>query len=144
MLDHQKICELIPHSTSMCLLDHVTKIDDNKIICTSNSHKLSNNPLRNTNELPMISLLEYGAQAMAVHGRLKSDQQQSRDLEEGYLAALRDIKITQGDLSLVKDELQIHAEKIFSDAGNMIYSMEIHAGSKVLASGRATVVAKFK
>jgi len=92
----------------------------------------------------MISLLEYGAQAMAVHGCLNSDQQQSRDLEEGYLAALRDIKITQGDLSLIQDELQIHAEKIFADAGNMIYSMEIHAGSRMLASGRATVVAKFK
>jgi len=142
MLKHKSICDLIPHTGDMCLLDSVERWDEDKILCISQTHRNMHNPLRNDNGLPMLSLIEYGAQAMAVHARLLAEVD-SLTTVEGYLAALRDIQVAQGWLSDIESALEIHAERIYSDAGNMIYLMNIHSSGKLLASGRATVVAKF-
>ena len=143
MIKHDEICELIPHAGKMCLLDAVKSWDEKSIICVTNTHQKTDNPLRNSGGLPMLSLLEYGAQAMAVHGCLLA-KKDGVTMEEGYLAALRDIQLTQGWLSDVKCELEIGAERIYADGGNMIYTMMVHANNKILATGRATVVAKFR
>ncbi len=97
----------------------------------------------------MISLIEYGAQAIAVHACLCSDN--SSAMKEGYLVAVRDIKIAQGWLSDIKSEIEIFAECIYVESGNMIYSILIHALANdgmsdrrektILASGRITVMA---
>jgi len=141
MIDHDEICRLIPHEGSMCLLGEVRFWDENKIICASMTHIDTRNPLRNENELPMLSLIEYGAQAMAVHGCLSA---KCRPMQTGYLAALRDVKIEPGDLADIDSELIIEAERIFADAGNMIYSVLVHSRTKNLMSARATVMARFK
>jgi len=143
MINHDEICELIPHTGKMCLLDAVKCWDEKNIICITNTHQKTDNPLRNSDGLPMLSLLEYGAQAMAVHGCLLA-KKDGVTMEEGYLASLRDIQLTQGRLSDVKCELEIGAERIYADGGNMIYAMIVHANNKILATGRATVVAKFR
>ncbi len=91
----------------------------------------------------MLSLLEYGAQAMAVHGSLLAESN-GLVMAEGYLAALREIQVTQGLLSDIQGELKISAKRIYAEAGNMIYTMTAHtANNKILISGRATVIAKF-
>lgn len=141
MLKHHEICQLIPHTGEMCLLDAVKSWDKNSIICTTNTHRKEDNPLRNSEGLPMLSLLEYAAQAMAVHGCLLAEKE-GFVVREGYLAALRDIQLAQGRLSDIEDKLEIGVERIYAEAGNMIYTMAIQAGNKILASGRATIVAK--
>jgi len=143
MLNQQQICKLIPHSGNMCLLEAVKFFDEKKIICLSRTHVLIDNPLRNSVELPMVSLIEYGAQAMAVHAALLAKQGSMDKVQEGYLVALRSIELAEGCLCDYKDELEIQAEQIYKDAGNMIYLMQIKAKNKVLASGRATVMGKF-
>lgn len=143
MLDHDEICKLIPHAGDMCLLNEVISWDENNIICTSSTHQKVTNPLRNKNGLPMLSLLEYGAQAVAVHGCLLA-KNEDVIMEDGYLAALRDVQVMQGWLSDIDDELEVGAERIYTDAGNMIYFMTIKARNKVLVSARATVVGKFR
>jgi len=142
-MEHDEICKLIPHAGDMCLLDTVKSWDEKNIVCTSNTHKKADNPLRNNNGLPMLSLLEYGAQAVAVHGCLFA-KNENVIMEEGYLAALRDVRVVQGWLSDVVDELEVGAERIYADAGNMIYTMTVQAGNKILLSARATVVARFR
>jgi len=142
MLNHDAICELIPHTGDMCLLDTVKSWDEKSIICMSHTHRNADNPLRNKDGLSMLSLLEYGAQAMAVHGCLLAEKE-GVTMEEGYLASLRDIQVAEGWLSDIEDELEINAERFFFDAGNMIYIMTIRACGEMLAGGRATVVAKF-
>lgn len=142
MLDQKEICELIPHAGDMCLLDSVVSWDEGSIVCVSSTHTNKNNPLRNEEGLPMVSLIEYGAQAMAVHGCLLT-KKKGGIMDEGYLAALRDIQLSQGLLSDVEEEIKVSAQRIYAEAGNMIYTMNISAGNKLLASGRATVVAKF-
>ncbi len=142
MLKHNEICNLIPHTGDMCLLDTVESWDAKKIVCLSSSHKKENHPLRNSKGLPMLSLMEYGAQAMAVHGCLLADKE-GLMMKEGYLAALRDIQITKGWLSDIESELKISAERIYAEKGNMIYTMNVYARSKKLISGRATVISRF-
>jgi predicted hotdog family 3-hydroxylacyl-ACP dehydratase len=140
MIKHDELCSLIPHSFDMCLLDRVENWDKEKIVCYSNSHLLSDNPLRRENRLSSVHLLEYAAQAMAVHGGLH-DREQGLQMTEGYLAALRDVDINLYDISNLNNELRIEASQILSQAGNMIYSFTVSAEDKKLVSGRATVIA---
>jgi len=133
---------MLPHAGSMCLLDGVDDWDSQHIVCHSRSHLKQDNPLRNAEGLPMVSLMEYGAQAMAVHGCLLA-QASGVSLQEGYLAALRDVKVASGDLSKIEETLIIQAEKIHADNASMMYRLSIHAGERQLASGRATAVGTF-
>lgn len=140
-IERQAICEMLPHGESMCLLDQVQSWDRQHIVCVSNSHRTAVHPLRNTQGLPMVALLEYGAQAMAIHGCLLAKAGGAR-MQEGYLAALRDVKLDDGWLSDVDDTLRIHAEQVFQDGGNMIYNLSIHGQGRLLASARVTAVGK--
>lgn len=143
ILTKEDICNLIPHTGSMCLLDKVTDWDNKSITCIASSHRDISNPLRNNSGLPMTALIEYGAQAMAVHGCLVAAEQ-GVVMAEGYLAALRDAEFTQGLLSVVGTSIEIYAERLFIDKGNMIYHMRATSSGKPLASARATVFATFE
>ena len=140
MIRHDELCSLIPHSFDMCLLDRVESWNEDEIVCYSTSHSSAKNPLRREQELSSIHVLEYAAQAMAVHGGLHN-RENGIKMSEGYLAALRDIKIHLCELSEIKDEIRIDATKILSQQGNMIYSFSVSFNGIDLASGRATVVA---
>lgn len=140
MIKHDELCSLIPHNFDMCLLDRVESWDNDKIVCYSNSHLLPSNPLRREKSLSSVHLLEYAAQAMAVHGGLQ-DREQGKQMTEGYLAALRDVNINLCELDKIQAELTIEATKILSQGGNMIYGFKVLSDETELASGRATVVA---
>ena len=140
MIEHDELCSLIPHSFDMCLLDRVESWDDDNIVSYCSSHLLKTNPLRRDESLSSIHLLEYAAQTMAVHGGL-DDKQKGLKMSEGYLAALRNVKIELCELNNLESELRIEANKIISQAGNMIYVFSVSSDSKLLISGRATVVA---
>lgn len=140
MIGHEELCSLIPHSFDMCLLDRVESWDQDKIVCFSNSHRLETNPLRREKILSSVHLLEYAAQAMAVHGGLH-DREQGKQMTEGYLAALRDVRINLCDVDKIESELKIEASKILAQGGNMIYVFTVSSADSELTSGRATVVA---
>lgn len=139
MIEHEELCSLIPHSFDMCLLDRVESYDDNTITCLSRSHLEETNPLRRNETLSSIHLLEYAAQAMAVHGGI-NDREKGLKMSEGYLASLRDIKIELCEIDKLQEELRIVATKILSQGGNMIYSFTVNSETNTLVSGRATVV----
>lgn len=140
MIKHDELCSLIPHSFDMCLLDHVESWDETNIICHSNSHLLDSNPLRKNNSLSSVHLLEYAAQAMAVHGGLH-DREQGKKMTEGYLAALRDVNINLCEIDKMQSSLRIEANQILSQGGNMIYNFAVSTDNTDLVTGRATVVA---
>ncbi len=140
MIKHDELCSLIPHSFDMCLLDRVEFLDKDKIICHSNSHLLATNPLRREDSLSSVHLLEYAAQAMAVHGGLHN-RERGLQMTEGYLAALRDVNINLYELDKIQTELRIEANKILSQGGNMIYAFTVSSAETEIVSGRATVIA---
>jgi len=140
MIEYEELCSLIPHSFDMCLLESVESWNADNIICYSNSHRSDKNPLRREENLSSVHLLEYAAQAMAVHGGLHN-RQQGLKMSEGYLAALRDVNINLCEIGQLHSALRIEANKILSQGGNMIYSFSVTAMDNELVSGRATVVA---
>jgi predicted hotdog family 3-hydroxylacyl-ACP dehydratase len=140
MIEHDELCSLIPHSFDMCLLERVDFWDKDKIVCYSNSHLSDTNPLRRKESLSSVHLLEYAAQAMAVHGGLH-DREQGVQMTEGYLAALRDVSINLCEINKLQSELRIEANQILSQGGNMIYAFSVSSKETELTSGRATVVA---
>ncbi len=141
-LTKQDISGLIPHADAMRLIDFVSRWDQTNIICQSDSHQDLNNPLRNNNQLSTSTLIEYGAQAMAIHGGLIA-RQNGLNLVQGYIAVLRDITFFKNtDISKIKNTLEIKSEKIMSSGGNMVYSFSVKSKEIELISGRATVIAK--
>ena len=140
-VEKNELCRLIPHDGSMCLLDKVAEWDEKRIVCYSETHQSMDNPLRNDQGLPATALIEYGAQAMAVHGGLLSSHRDD-SINQGYLASLRNIVIeATGDVSTINTPICIEAVQIMASQGNFIYNFSIKMDQCMLVSGRATVVA---
>lgn len=141
LVDRDELCRLIPHAGSMCLLDGVLAWDEKQIKCISQSHQLSNNPLRKNNRLSAIHAIEYGAQAMAVHGGLLARAAGEKHAD-GYLAALRDVELHTDQLDNIEKTLTIDALQLVAAYGNLMYTFTIMAGDRLIAAARATVVTR--
>ncbi len=139
LIKRDELCQLVPHAGSMCLLDGVLEWDEKSIECISHSHLLNNNPLRKNNRLSAIHAIEYGAQAMAVHGGLLARAEGEKHAN-GYLAALREVTLHTDQLDNINDALIIKATQLVASQGNLIYIVEIKASGNLIASARATVV----
>jgi predicted hotdog family 3-hydroxylacyl-ACP dehydratase len=143
MFSNSELCKLIPHSGKMCLIDSVDKWDSESIICTTETHQNQDNPLLFNGILPVSALIEYGAQAMAIHGAIIA-KESGEKMQEGYLAALKDVEFFSNlDISNISSSLIIEATRKFASQGNMIYEFLITSTGDRLISGRATVVAVF-
>jgi predicted hotdog family 3-hydroxylacyl-ACP dehydratase len=82
-IDANRIRELIPHAGTMCLLERVVGCDQTSIRCETRSHQNDNNPLRYKGRLSSVCGIEYAAQAMALHGALKSGAIDTSALRSG-------------------------------------------------------------
>lgn len=122
----------------MCLLDGVLECDAQHIRCTSSSHRNADNPMRSGDVLLALCGIEYAAQAMAVHGAW--DASFDKKPRAGYLAALRDVTCHTMRLDNLDDDLVIDATRVMGDEARVIYQFNIHAGTTMIMSGRATVV----
>ncbi len=131
-----QIERLIPHSGSMCLINRVDYWDEQTIRCAATSHKDPDNPLRLDGKLSSIHLLEYGAQAMAIHGGLLT-----KTTASGVLAAVRNVDITIDTLDNVHDEIIIIANVEINTSTGAIYQFVItDADANTLLKAKATVI----
>ncbi|RMG56523.1 MAG: hydroxymyristoyl-ACP dehydratase [Gammaproteobacteria bacterium] len=138
-VDHARIEALIPHAGRMCLLYQALDWDEAGIRCSALSHLAEDNPLRNGGMLGILAGIEYGAQAMAVHGALLAESQGER-LPPGYLAAVRDVVMHAERLDDVPGMLQVEARRLMGQGGLLMYAVRIgtEAGTPLL-EGRLTV-----
>ena len=128
--------DLIPHEGSMVLIDQVNDWDLNKISCSTRSHLLSNNPLMLNNSLSSIHLIEYGAQAMAIHRGLLTGESL-----QGFLAAVRDAKFFIDNLDDVHGALYIQAIFELKINDNVVYTINVtDENNAPLLEARASVV----
>lgn len=141
MLNQAEIRLLIPHSGCMCLLDEVVSWNEKTIMCRTRSHLSPNNPLRHSDGLSAIHLIEYGAQAMAIHGGLLAKSRGS-SARPGYLAAARQVTLHSRWMSDIDAELTVEAEQLVDDSSNFLYSFRVLALGNMLATGRATVITR--
>ncbi len=131
--------QLIPHAGSMCLLEQIVSWDQQQVVCATQSHRSLQNPLRSSGQLSAIHAIEYGAQAVAVHGGLLADER-GEVIKPGYLAALRQIRLHQSRLDEIESALTVEAMQLLCDAGNLIYSFTVKAADQPVADGRVMVI----
>jgi predicted hotdog family 3-hydroxylacyl-ACP dehydratase len=131
-----KIEQLVPHSGTMCLIDRVDYWDEQTIRCASTSHQDPDNPLRLDGKLSSIHLLEYGAQAMAIHGGLLAEAS-----TPGVLAAVRDVSIIIDEIDHITDEIIISATvEIITETGAGYQFVISDSNSNTLLKARATII----
>lgn len=142
-LDHAGIAKRIPHSGSMCLLARLQSWDSRQIVCIATNHRDAGHPLRTSSGLLSPCVIEYAAQAMALHGALIG-QDAGTAARPGFLASARGVRLhvlRLDDLPQAQvDELRIEAVRQSGDDRQILYSFSVsHAGCQ-LAEGRAAVV----
>ena len=133
------LAALVPHAGSMCLLDEVTSWDETRVSCRSASHRRPDNPLRRDGFLPSLHLLEYAAQATAVHGGLLAGPGGS-PAPAMVLAAARGFDLHVTRLDDVQADLHIDAERLLSLGDSVLYRFHVCADRQLLAEGRLTIV----
>ena len=122
----------------MCLLDGVLEWDAQRVVCSASSHRDPGNPLRVGGELPTACGIEYGAQAMAVHGALLAAD--GAPLGPGILASVRGVELLADRLDDVPGLLRVSAERLSGEQDHILYAFSIAAGDNELLRGRAAVV----
>jgi predicted hotdog family 3-hydroxylacyl-ACP dehydratase len=130
---------LIPHQGAMALLDSVVGYDEERIECTSASHRSAENPLRSAGQLHALHLCEYGAQAMAVHGALLAHAAGAR-AKPGFLVSLRGVKLDIERIDDLPGDLRVTAEKLIDSGASWQYAFRVEHAGRLLAEGRAAVI----
>lgn len=136
---------LLPHAGRMRLIDRVLTYDEQRIVCESDSHCAVDHPLAENGVLSIICGLEYGAQAMAVHGALLAgaapqDRAVSRDARHGYLVAASDLRWLVERLDRCTAPLVIEAISEFRSGNQVAYRFELRAEQQTMLTGRASVL----
>jgi len=135
----QALAALVPHAGSMCLLDEVVSWNEARVLCRSASHRRPDHPLRRDGFLPAIHLLEYAAQATAVHGGLVAGAGVS-PAPAKYLAAAREFDLHVTSLDDIQADLHIDAERLLTMGDSTLYRFHVSADGRELATGRLTIV----
>jgi predicted hotdog family 3-hydroxylacyl-ACP dehydratase len=137
-LTRAELCQLLPHTGAMCLLDEVADFNGREIRARSRSHQDPDNPLRRDGQLPAICGIEYVAQAIGIHGRLATRNQQKP--AAGFLASLRDVQCAVERLDDIDAPLDIIARRVADAADSVMCEFELRAGARTLLTGRATLL----
>jgi predicted hotdog family 3-hydroxylacyl-ACP dehydratase len=137
------IAALIPHQADMCLLERILEWSDDRIVLETDTHRSPTNPLRSDDRLRAVHLCEYGAQALAVHGALKS-RAAGAPAAAGMLVSLRSVTFTLDFIEDLPGSLRVEAICLQATASSLQYSFRITHAGDLLAEGRAAVVLESK
>jgi predicted hotdog family 3-hydroxylacyl-ACP dehydratase len=135
----QRLADLLPHAGNMCLLDEVLSWNQAGVVCRSASHRRADHPLRRDGVLSAVHLLEYAAQATAVHGGLVAGAG-ALPVAAKLLAAAREFHLQVANLDDVRADLHIHVERLLSMGESVLYRFQVSAGGRELATGRLTIL----
>lgn len=133
LMDRARIAALIPHGDAMCMLDEIIAWDETRIHGRSHNVATSTNPLFENGRLDTVLLLEYGAQAAAVHSALlHSKLGESRP---AYIGAVKDVELfaAMADNSTALD---LHLQCLLSSSQGAIYELLAQQADTTLLRGR--------
>lgn len=138
VIQRHQIAQLIPHGEAMCLLDQVTGWDEYRLSATTASHRREDNPLREKGRLDTVALVEYGAQAAAVHAALQ--QSGLGEVRPAYLGAIKKLRLFTRDVDTSVAELQIQAQCVLNNDNGAIYDIRASAKGNDLMAGRIVLI----
>lgn len=136
MLTKETWSALIPHAGAMALIDTVVAWNATSIHATSGHRSSQEHPLCSADGLHAVHLIEYGAQAAAVHSALLGDV----DVRVGRLVSLRDVQMTVDYVDLAHGDLDVRAQRLAADQRAGQYAFRVEQLGQQLASGRVTVM----
>lgn len=139
MIGTGEIRRLIPHGGSMCLIDEVVRWDLRTIHCRTRTHLDPAHPLRRDGVLGALHLVEYGAQAMAIHGGLEA-LSRCVTAAPGLLASVRDLRLHVQHIHDLDGPLELHAEQQLASVSGWLYIFRALCGEHLLGSGRIAVM----
>jgi predicted hotdog family 3-hydroxylacyl-ACP dehydratase len=139
MITRDEIEAMIPHKGDMCLWEGVPAWNAQHIHLVATRHADPDHPLRSQGRLHAVHLCEYGAQAMAVHGGLRS-RDSGTPAPPGLLVALRGVQLYCTRIDDLAGELECEAEVLVEAEGSQQYSFRISHAGLLLAEGRAAVM----
>jgi predicted hotdog family 3-hydroxylacyl-ACP dehydratase len=135
------IAKLLPHAGDSILIERVVGWDEEHIRVATTLHRSVDNPLRRHGHLAAVHLVEFAAQAMALHGGLR-DQAAGRPPRAALLVSVRDLVLHREHLEKLDGELEILAHALMIDPQSWQYGFTVrHAGSEI-ASGRIAAMAQ--
>jgi predicted hotdog family 3-hydroxylacyl-ACP dehydratase len=136
-MPHDDIASLIPHQGGMCLLERIVEWDATRIVLETTTHRSPDNPLRANGKLRAVHLCEYGAQATAVHGSLRSATGKAAP---GMLVSVRSVTFGRDYIDDLAGPLRVEAVCLQSSESSQQYSFRITHAAEVIAEGRAAVM----
>lgn len=137
MIGRAEILGLVPHAGAMCLIDRASSWDENEIRCASDTHRDPHNPLRRNGALAAVHLIEYAAQAAALHAALAPA---SRTVTHaGVLASVRNCELDVERLDQLPQALEIRARREARNADALSYYFEVSHAAHRLGSGRLMI-----
>ncbi len=129
---------LLPHAGRSRLITRVVSVDAGGIVCEGSPLDAPDHPLRVDGRIERAALVEYAAQAMAIHGRLRSGEAGPAGV--GYLIAVHDMRLGGPGPDAPAGVLRIEAREVLSMGGQVSYAFTATAADgRELASGRASV-----
>ncbi|MBA2549058.1 MAG: 3-hydroxylacyl-ACP dehydratase [Burkholderiaceae bacterium] len=129
----------LPHAGRMRLIDRVISYDEQKIICESDSHRVADHPLAEDGVISIVCGLEYGAQAMALHGALMAASSGGGPVRRGYLVAASNLRWSAARLDACAAPLIIEAISEFRSENQVAYRFEIRTEAVAVLTGDARV-----
>ena len=132
--------KLLPHAGDSVLIERVVSSDDARIRVATTLHRSVDNPLRRHGRLAAVHLVEFAAQAMALHGALL-DRAAGRAPRAALLVSVRDLVLGCEHLERLDGELEILAHALLVNEQGWQYGFSVlHAGREI-ASGRLAAIA---
>ena len=137
-IGREEIVRCLPHGPAMVLLDRVEAWDEGGIICLASSHRRPDNPLRRRGRLCVLSGVEYGAQAAALHGTLTGARSGPAS---AVLGSVGNVLTARPRLDEIGGELRVVASVLHAQANGAAYSFTVGPVSGPPAlEGRFTVM----
>jgi predicted hotdog family 3-hydroxylacyl-ACP dehydratase len=138
LVSRERIAALLPHGESMCLLDGVQRWDKDSIVALSLSHHQDSNPLREQGSLAAVALVEYAAQAAAVHAGL-TDTGLVGD-QVGFIGAIKALKLHAQKVPAEAKTLFCEAQCSFNNGSGAIYQFTVRSDLGLIIEGRVVLV----
>ena len=139
MIGEERIRALVPHAGSMCLLQEVLQWDETSIRCLARDHRDADHPLRLNGALSALHLIEYCAQAMALHRGLVAEAK-GEPGPRGWLVSARDFRLEVARLDDLAAPLTVLARELLYFEGGTQYEVAAEAEGRRLGGGRISVV----
>lgn len=130
--------ELLPHVPPMVLIDKITSWDHTTVVCSADSHLHQDNPLRINGRLSAHAGIEYAAQAMAAHAKLRAGETGAP--RRGVVATASKVVAHVDTLDAVPAPLSISATRIADNGDSSLYEFRISAAEQLLLEGQLMVL----